>query len=112
MANRVDPQVLSQAVELYTQAVQDTPPNRTKFDHLVDLIHEKPILLYDSFFDKGYEAAAAVIDVCHGGPDAQEDDNLSFLTPPAAWGWVTMEEAACEVPPQALFETKYPDFVR
>ncbi|KAJ2384189.1 hypothetical protein H4S02_004934, partial [Coemansia sp. RSA 2611] len=112
MANRVDPQLLSQAVELYTQAVQDTPPNRTKFDHLVDLIHEKPILLYDSFFDKGYEAAAAVIDVCHGGPDAQEDDNLSFLTPPAAWGWVTMEEAACEVPPQALFETKYPDFVR
>ncbi|KAJ2489935.1 hypothetical protein IWW37_003565 [Coemansia sp. RSA 2050] len=112
MASRIDPQVLGQAVELYTQAVQDTPPNRTKFDILVDLIHEKPLLLYESFFDKGCEAAAAVIDVCHGGPDAHEDDNLSFLTPPAAWGWATMEEAACMVPPQPLFDTKYPDFVR
>ncbi|KAJ2881679.1 hypothetical protein H4R27_003923 [Coemansia aciculifera] len=112
MANRSDDQALSQATELYTKAVQDTPPNRTLFDNLVDLIHERPRLLYDGFFDKGHEAAAAVIDVCHGGPDAQEDDNLSFLTPPAAWGWAAMEEAVCSIPPQPLFDTKYPDFVR
>ncbi|KAJ2813217.1 hypothetical protein H4S07_000858 [Coemansia furcata] len=112
MDDRSDSEVLSEAGELYTKAVQDTPPNRTMFDNLVDLIQVKPFLLYESFFDKGYEAAAAVIDVCHGGPDAQEDDNLSFLTPPAAWGWATMEEAVCRVPPQPLFESQYPGFIR
>ncbi|KAJ2897005.1 hypothetical protein GGI21_004986, partial [Coemansia aciculifera] len=112
MANKIDQQTLSQAIALYNEAIQDTPPNRTIFDNLVDLVHEKPLLLYNSFFDKGYEAANSVIDVWHGGPEAQEDDNLSFLTPPAAWGWATMEEAACQVPPQSLFDTDYPVFVR
>ncbi|KAJ2743551.1 hypothetical protein GGI20_003656 [Coemansia sp. BCRC 34301] len=112
MASKIDQQVLSQAIALYNQAIQDTPPNRTIFDNLVDLVHEKPLLLYNSFFDKGYEAANSVIDVWHGGPEAQEDDNLSFLTPPAAWGWATMEEAACQVPPEVLFDTEYPTFVR
>ncbi|KAJ2331894.1 hypothetical protein GGH92_009090, partial [Coemansia sp. RSA 2673] len=83
-----DSQVLSQAVELYSQAVNETPPNRTKLDNLADLLREKPHLLYDGFFDKGYEAASVVIDVCHGGQGVQEDDNLSILTPPAAWGWL------------------------
>ncbi|KAJ1916788.1 hypothetical protein LPJ71_001903, partial [Coemansia sp. S17] len=111
MANRSNEQVLSEATELYTKAVQDTPPNRTLFDNLVDLIQERPLVLYEGFFDKGYEAAAAVIDVCHGGPDVQEDDTLSFLTPPAAWGWAAMEEAVCRIPPpQSAFEPKYPDF--
>ncbi|KAJ2352428.1 hypothetical protein GGH92_001268 [Coemansia sp. RSA 2673] len=113
MANRSNEQVLSEATELYTKAVQDTPPNRTLFDNLVDLIQERPLVLYEGFFDKGYEAAAAVIDVCHGGADVQEDDTLSFLTPPAAWGWAAMEEAVCRIPPpQSAFEPKYPDFVR
>ncbi|KAJ2007095.1 hypothetical protein H4R26_000988 [Coemansia thaxteri] len=112
MASKDDSQVLSQAVELYSQAVNETPPNRTKLDNLADLLREKPHLLYDGFFDKGYEAASVVIDVCHGGQGVQEDDNLSILTPPAAWGWAAMEETACQVPPQVLFETKYPDFIR
>ncbi|KAJ2619804.1 hypothetical protein GGI25_005239 [Coemansia spiralis] len=102
--------LLNKANELYNQAVHETPPNRIKLDHLADLLCTNPQLLYSGFFEKGHEAASAVVNV--GGMIAQEDeDYLSILTPPAAWGWTAIEQAVCILPPQPFLETKYPEYV-
>ncbi|KAJ2777584.1 hypothetical protein H4R18_005074, partial [Coemansia javaensis] len=103
---------LAAAEKLYSEAVHETPPNRTKLDELVDLLCANPRLLYDGFFKKAHEAASIVVDVCHGLDDAQEDDNLSILTPPAAWGWTVMEETVCHAPPAELMETVYPQLAQ
>ncbi|KAJ2851924.1 hypothetical protein IWW36_000697 [Coemansia brasiliensis] len=104
--------VQKKADALYSEAVHETPPNRTKLDHLVDLLCDHPQLLYESFFDKGHEAASIVVDVWHGTGDMNADDNLSILTPPAAWGWMVMEETVCHAPPLELMETKYPQLAQ
>ncbi|KAI9481819.1 hypothetical protein BX667DRAFT_3742 [Coemansia mojavensis] len=104
--------VLKKADGLYSEAVHETPPNRTKLDHLVDLLCDHPQLLYEKFFDKGHEAASIVVDVWHGTGDMNADDNLSILTPPAAWGWTVMEETVCHAPPRELMETKYPELAQ
>ncbi|KAJ2081958.1 hypothetical protein H4R24_001937 [Coemansia sp. RSA 988] len=100
--------LVGQAEQLYNEAVSETPPNRTKLDKLVDFLCANPPLLYNGFFAKALEAASIVVNVWHGEGDMQEDDNLAILTPPAAWGWMTMEETVCHAPPPELIETKYP----
>ncbi|KAJ2762216.1 hypothetical protein IWQ56_005093, partial [Coemansia nantahalensis] len=108
MAQATPAEGLAAAEKLYNDAVNETPPNRTKLDELVDVLCASPWLLYDGFFKKAVEAASIVVDVCHGADDMQEDDNLSILTPPAVWGWTVMEETVCHAPPEELIESVYP----
>ncbi|KAJ2691293.1 hypothetical protein GGH99_002458 [Coemansia sp. RSA 1285] len=104
--------LLNQATDLYNQAVNEIPPNRTKLDNLADFLNNNPRLLYHGFFEKGYEAVNAVVNVFASSAGTQEDEeSLSILTPPAIWGWSTLELAVCSVPPRDLFETEYPDYV-
>ncbi|KAJ2312680.1 hypothetical protein IWW52_004787, partial [Coemansia sp. RSA 2704] len=103
---------LEQAEALYSEAVHETPPNRTKLDNLVDLLCDHPQLLYKTFFTKAHEAASIVVDVWHGTGDMNADDNLSILTPPAAWGWTVMEETICHPPPPEILETRYPQLAK
>ncbi|KAJ1666327.1 hypothetical protein EV178_002439 [Coemansia sp. RSA 1646] len=104
--------LLNHATDLYNQAVNETPPNRTKLDNLADFLNNNPLLLYQGFFDKGHEAVSAVINVSAGGEATlNNDENLSILTPPAIWGWAALELTVCSVPPKDLFDTSYPGYV-
>ncbi|KAJ2865621.1 hypothetical protein GGI22_001465 [Coemansia erecta] len=105
--------LLDQATGIYNQAVQETPPNRTKLDALADFLNSNPKLLYHGFFEKGHEAVTAVINVfvVDGMASQDDDENLLILTPPAVWGWAVLELAVCSVPPKELYDTSYPGYV-
>ncbi|KAJ2553435.1 hypothetical protein EV175_002942, partial [Coemansia sp. RSA 1933] len=99
--------LLNHATDLYNQAVQETPPNRTKLDNLADFLNNNPKLFYHGFFEKGHEAVSTVISMSSGS----DDESLSILTPPAIWGWAVLELAVCSVPPKELFDSSYPGYV-
>ncbi|KAJ1851929.1 hypothetical protein GGH12_002522 [Coemansia sp. RSA 1822] len=102
----------TQAEQLYTEAVHETPPNRNKLDRLVDLLCDHPQLIYDTFFAKAHKAAEVAVDIWHGTGDMKVHDRILILTLPALWGWTVMEETVCHAPPPELRETRYPQLAQ
>ncbi|KAJ2278762.1 hypothetical protein J3F81_000311 [Coemansia sp. RSA 371] len=102
----------AQAEQLYSEAVQETPPDRNKLDRLVDLLCDHPQLIYDTFFAKAHKAAEIAVDTWHGTGDIKVNDRILILTVPALWGWTVMEETLCHAPPPELLETRYPQLAQ